>query len=233
MPIDDGQSGTFKKISQDKIQRYRLVNLMWPLQSVAITSPFGFRNGERHEGLDLRAPSGTPVYAAHAGVVLYSGNGISGYGNMVIVKHSSGLATVYAHHSKNLVHRGMRVEQGDRIAYSGSTGHSSGPHLHFEVRDGSDPFDPRLILPSTNAQERRALLARAPSAKPSESKSRTSRVHVASTQPRSQHHRIARRHDSSARPTSSKKHALTRSEIREVAKRRALERVKLAQRRSI
>lgn len=244
MPVDDGKSGAFTKVSSEKISRYRLLHLSWPLDSVAVTSRFGFRNGDRHEGIDLRARAGTPVYAAHPGVVLYSGNGISGYGNMVILKHASGLATVYAHHSKNLVTRGMHIEQGDRIAYSGSTGHSSGPHLHFEVRDGSDPFDPNLILPSPNSERHRPVMLakkhdadirryrskRAVAAQEKQARTETPRSVQSS---RTSHRRVSAVRHASVKPAKHTKKLLTRTEIREAAKRRALARVKLAQRQSI
>ena len=109
-------------------------NWNWPLQKIQITSQFGKRGDEFHEGIDLRAHKGTPVLAVSDGTVLYAGHKIRGYGKMVILKHASGLVTVYAHDSKLLVRRGDRVKKGRKIALSGNTGHSHGPHLHFEVR---------------------------------------------------------------------------------------------------
>ncbi len=124
----------------------RSLQLSWPLQNVHITSKFGMRKGDPHEGVDLRAARGTPVHAAHEGMVLYSGSGIRGYGKMVVIKHQSGLSTVYAHNSQLLVKKGQRVRRGQRVALSGSTGRSTGPHLHFEVRAGYRAVDPvRLI----------------------------------------------------------------------------------------
>lgn len=128
---------------------------MWPLESVTITSPFGGRSRGNHEGIDLRARVGTPVLAAAPGRVIYSGSRISGYGNMVILKHRSGLVTVYAHHKKNLVSKGESVDQGQKIALSGNTGRSTGPHLHFEIRKGDHPLDPQAVMPS-----RRTLASR-------------------------------------------------------------------------
>lgn len=123
------------------------IGLHWPLRSVQITSPFGQRGREFHEGLDLRAASGTPVYAAHGGQVLYADSRLKGYGHMIVLKHSSGLATIYAHNSKLVVHKGQWVPQGALIAYSGNTGHSTGPHLHFEVREGISAVNPLKLLP--------------------------------------------------------------------------------------
>lgn len=118
----------------------------WPLRDVKITSPFGKRGREFHEGLDLRAPDGTPVYAAQSGVVLYAESRIRGYGQMVVIRHPGMIATIYAHNSKVLVKRGQRVKQGEQIAISGSTGHVRGPHVHFEIRKGVAAVNPMKFL---------------------------------------------------------------------------------------
>jgi murein DD-endopeptidase MepM/ murein hydrolase activator NlpD len=123
------------------------VTMSWPLKEVQITSPYGQRGNEFHEGVDLRAAVGTPVYAAHAGHVLYAGGKLHGYGNMIVIKHSSGIATIYAHNSKLVVRQGQWVRQGTLIAYTGNTGHSHGPHLHFEIRDGVQAVNPMKLLP--------------------------------------------------------------------------------------
>jgi murein DD-endopeptidase MepM/ murein hydrolase activator NlpD len=98
-----------------------------------------------HEGIDIAVPTGTPVWAAAAGTVIYSG-WLGGYGNLVVVDHGNGLATAYAHNSALLVAVGQVVAQGDTIALAGSTGHSSGPHVHFEVRVNGVAVDPLLYL---------------------------------------------------------------------------------------
>jgi hypothetical protein len=123
--------------------------LRWPLATAHITvgSPFGARDGRPHEGIDLPAPIGTPVFAAADGRVAYAGNGIRGYGNLVVVKHNGDLLTVYAHNSVLLVSEGQPVHAGDRIALVGQSGHATGPHLHFEVRRGQIPRDPMSYLP--------------------------------------------------------------------------------------
>lgn len=118
----------------------------WPLKDVEISSPYGERGRKFHQGTDLRAPLGTPVHAAADGEVVYVGSKIRGYGRMVVVKHSGNFYTVYAHHSKNLVKMGEKVEMGQVIAKSGKSGHSSGPHLHFELRRGTQSFDPEYAL---------------------------------------------------------------------------------------
>ncbi len=121
----------------------------WPLTTVAVTigSPFGARWGKPHEGIDLPAPVGTPVFAAADGRVVYAGHGVRGYGNMVVLKHAGDLLTVYAHNSALLVAQGQPVRAGDRIALVGQSGHATGPHLHFEVRSGQIPRDPMNYLP--------------------------------------------------------------------------------------
>jgi murein DD-endopeptidase MepM/ murein hydrolase activator NlpD len=112
-----------------------------------VGSSFGARDGRRHEGIDLPAPTGTPVYAAADGHVAYAGNGVRGYGNMVVLRHAGDLLTVYAHNAVLLVSQGAPVRAGDRIALVGQSGHATGPHLHFEVRAGQIPEDPMPLLP--------------------------------------------------------------------------------------
>jgi murein DD-endopeptidase MepM/ murein hydrolase activator NlpD len=119
----------------------------WPLKHIEVTSPYGRRGREFHEGVDLRAKVGTPVYAAGNGVVLYAASRIRGYGRMVVIRHDSGLSTVYAHNSRLLVKQGQKVRQGQLVAYSGNTGHTRGPHLHFEVRNGLSPLNPLDMMP--------------------------------------------------------------------------------------
>lgn len=120
----------------------------WPLGSPRVTSGFGVRGAGPHEGIDLGAPEETPVFAAGVGDVIYAGDGIKGYGNLVVIQHSDGLLTVYAHNAKLLVKVGDRVGAGQSIALVGQTGHATAPHLHFEVRDGQIPRDPMRYLPS-------------------------------------------------------------------------------------
>ena len=123
--------------------------LRWPLATgrIIVGSPFGTREGRPHEGIDLPAPVGTPVFAAADGRVVYAGNGIRGYGNLVVVRHAGDLLTVYAHNSVLLVAQGQPVRAGDRIALVGQSGHATGPHLHFEVRARQVPRNPIGFLP--------------------------------------------------------------------------------------
>lgn len=126
-----------------KIEKGRFV---WPVNGKLI-SDFGTRNGERHAGIDIKSDEGTPVKAADSGKVIYSGNGLSGYGNLIIIKHEGPFFTVYAHNRKNLVSEGSLVNQGDVIAHVGSTGRATTPHLHFEIRKNKVSVDPTLYLP--------------------------------------------------------------------------------------
>ena len=114
--------------------------LVWPVNA-GITSPFGWRWGRMHEGLDLGAPYGAPIAAAAPGTVIYAG-WLGGYGNLVVIDHGGGVATAYGHQSRISVSVGQQVAQGETIGYVGSTGHSTGPHLHFEVRVNGQPVDP-------------------------------------------------------------------------------------------
>jgi murein DD-endopeptidase MepM/ murein hydrolase activator NlpD len=122
--------------------------LRWPVAVPRLTSPFGTRWGKEHEGIDMAAPIGTPVYAAAAGNVIYAGDQVRGYGNMVVIRHSGNLVTVYAHNSLLLVHIGDQVSVGREIARVGDTGRATAPHLHFEVRRNEIPQDPMQFLPA-------------------------------------------------------------------------------------
>ena len=114
--------------------------LIWPV-SGPVTSPFGYRWGRLHAGIDIAVPIGTPIHAAASGTVALAG-WVDGYGNYTCIDHGGGLATCYAHQSSLAVSVGTHVTQGQVIGYSGNTGHSTGPHLHFEVRINGTPVDP-------------------------------------------------------------------------------------------
>jgi murein DD-endopeptidase MepM/ murein hydrolase activator NlpD len=119
----------------------------WPLMGRQ-TSLFGPRGRRHHDGVDIAAPTGTPVRAAAQGRVAYSGAGMKGYGKVVVVKHASDLSTVYAHNSSLLVKMGDNVKRGQVIARVGSSGWATGPHLHFEVRRRGVPENPNEYLPA-------------------------------------------------------------------------------------
>ena len=118
----------------------------WPVQQGVVSSGFGIRNGAMHDGVDIAAPAGTPVYAADSGVVIFSGT-LHGYGNTVIIRHDDGYATVYGHHERNLVSEGARVSRGQEIGEIGRSGHTTGANLHFEVRRDNVARDPLAYLP--------------------------------------------------------------------------------------
>jgi len=114
--------------------------LIWPVNG-PVVSPFGWRWGRMHEGIDIGVGYGTPIHAAASGTVVYSG-WMSGYGNFVIIDHGGGMATAYGHQSSIAAGNGQSVSQGQVIGYVGCTGHCFGPHLHFEVRINGSPVDP-------------------------------------------------------------------------------------------
>lgn len=125
--------------------------LGWPVLKGTVVSSFGPRGDSFHDGIDIACPIGTPVYAGHGGRVIYADGGLGGYGKLVIIRHKSGFTTVYAHNNRLRVSEGDEIKKGDRIADSGNTGHSTGPHLHFEVRvkDGNGRYvavDPLPLL---------------------------------------------------------------------------------------
>lgn len=136
-----------------------------PIQGI-ITSQTGFRTDpfdgklKHHNGLDIAAPSGTPVKPVAPGTVIFSG-WKGGYGNTVILEHNDGMKTVYAHHSGNNVSVGTAVDTNTVIALSGSTGRSTGPHLHFEAWQG-DTNITQEFMPASHPGEHPATLANAP-----------------------------------------------------------------------
>jgi len=119
--------------------------MQWPVKG-SVTSVFGMRWGRMHTGIDIAAPNGTPIYAAKGGTVIMAGfNG--GYGNCVIIDHGGGLSTLYAHQSRIAVGDGAVLKAGDRVGSVGSTGNSTGNHLHFETRVGGAAQNPMRYLP--------------------------------------------------------------------------------------
>jgi murein DD-endopeptidase MepM/ murein hydrolase activator NlpD len=118
----------------------------WPVRGRVIAG-FGPKpNGLQNDGINLAVPEGTPVKAADDGVVAYAGNELKGYGNLVLVRHSNGFVTAYAHTSEIMVKRGDAVKRGQVIAKSGQTGNVASPQLHFEIRKGATPVDPSQYL---------------------------------------------------------------------------------------
>lgn len=121
------------------------VALVWPLKGTVLSN-FGIRGKGKHDGLDIGAPDGTDITAAADGTVIFSGWGPSGYGNIVVVRHTETVVTVYAHNKENAVERGAAVKQGMKIATVGSSGRATTAHCHFEVRVNRIPYDPLAYL---------------------------------------------------------------------------------------
>jgi murein DD-endopeptidase MepM/ murein hydrolase activator NlpD len=124
----------------------KLDSFRWPVRGRVIAG-FGPKpNGLQNDGINLAVPEGTPIKAAEDGVVAYAGNELKGYGNLVLLRHSNGFVTAYAHASEILVKKGDVIKRGQTIAKSGQTGSVTAPQLHFEIRKGSTPVDPAQYL---------------------------------------------------------------------------------------
>jgi murein DD-endopeptidase MepM/ murein hydrolase activator NlpD len=123
-----------------------LPTFRWPVRGRVITAYGAKTNGKANDGINLAVPEGTPVKAAEDGVVAYAGNELKGYGNLVLVRHSNGYVTAYAHASEVMVKRGETIKRGQVIAKSGQSGEVGSPQLHFEIRKGSAPVDPLQFL---------------------------------------------------------------------------------------
>ncbi len=118
----------------------------WPVRG-RIISGFGPKpGGQQNEGINVSVPEGTSVKAAEDGVVAYAGNELKGYGNLVLIKHTDGWVTAYAHNSEIDVKKGETVKRGQTIAKAGQTGSVTSPQVHFEIRKGSQPVDPSSHL---------------------------------------------------------------------------------------
>ncbi|MBU2512497.1 peptidoglycan DD-metalloendopeptidase family protein [bacterium] len=138
---------TSPKTAPQTIQKQPVVKakFSWPSQGT-ISSGFGIRHGKMHEGLDITKDKGRSIRAAADGVVVFSGNK-NGYGKTIIIDHGGGFQTLYAHNSKIYVQKNKRVKTGAIISQMGSSGQSSGIHLHFEVRYRGKPQNPLRYLP--------------------------------------------------------------------------------------
>ena len=119
---------------------------LWPV-SGRLVGRFGEKpNGQRNDGINIAAPAGTPVRASESGIVVYAGNQIAGFGNMLILRHAGGFITTYAHNQRLEVGVGDRVRRGQVIAEVGATGTVLTSQLHFELREGTRPIDPQAHL---------------------------------------------------------------------------------------
>lgn len=152
-PMDEREVfKVFKKLSgaENRLPPHALARYAgsydWPLRAGIVSSEYGFRRSRMHHGIDIAADLRQPVLASADGVVIFAGQ-MSGYGNVIIIQHDQQTVTLYAHNLVNHVGRGQSVRAGDAIALLGSTGRSTGPHVHFEIRTGGRSSDPRRILP--------------------------------------------------------------------------------------
>lgn len=130
------------------VKRNGALAFRWPVRGRVIANFGAKTNGQQNDGIDLAVPEGTAVRAAEDGVVAYAGNELKGYGNLVLIRHSNGFVTAYAHASEIMVKRNDQVRRGQIIAKSGQTGTVASPQLHFEIRKGSSPVDPMQHLPT-------------------------------------------------------------------------------------
>ena len=120
----------------------------WPVYSGVVSSGFGIRHGTMHDGVDIAAPVGTSVHAADAGTVVFAGR-LHGYGNTVIIRHDDNFVTVYGHDEHNFVVEGQRVAAGQTIGEIGTSGRTTGPNLHFEIRYDNLAYNPLAYLRPT------------------------------------------------------------------------------------
>jgi murein DD-endopeptidase MepM/ murein hydrolase activator NlpD len=127
------------------------VRFVWPVQGRIISDYGTTANGQRNDGINIATQYGQPIRAAAGGTVTYAGNELKGYGNLVLIKHDDGYVTAYAHAQKLTVQRGARVGAGDVIGYAGDTGDVTSPQLHFEIRHGVKPVNPRPLLLASNS----------------------------------------------------------------------------------
>jgi murein DD-endopeptidase MepM/ murein hydrolase activator NlpD len=132
---------------------------MWPVRGHILENYGNARDGTHNDGINIAAPRGAAVQATDSGVVAYAGNELRGYGNLILIKHSNGWISAYAHCDLILVKKGEKVARGQTIARVGSTGSVAQPQLHFELRRGDKPVNPREYLaplPTAAGREARA-----------------------------------------------------------------------------
>ncbi len=121
----------------------------WPVRGQLIAGFGAKADGQRNDGIDIAVPENTPIKAADDGVVIYSGNQLKAFGNLVLVRHNNNYVTAYAHAKELRVKQGDQIKAGEIIATSGQTGNAGAPELHFEIRQGSTPLDPTRLLHGT------------------------------------------------------------------------------------
>lgn len=140
------QRTTGKSASYGTPVKKRSSKFAWPVRGTVI-SKFGvIAKGRNNDGINIKAPLGAAVKAADAGTIAYAGNELKGFGNLILIKHSGGWITAYAHNDRLLVRKGQKVRKGEKIATVGSTGGVSSPQLHFEIRAGKKAVNPLSYL---------------------------------------------------------------------------------------
>ena len=122
--------------------------MVWPVQG-PVLSPFGLKgSGLNNDGINIGAPKGAPIVASAGGIVVYAGNEMKGFGNLILIRHEEGWVTAYAHLDRMLVSKDAVVAQGDMIGTVGKTGNVASPQLHFETRLKDKPVDPATVIKS-------------------------------------------------------------------------------------
>lgn len=125
----------------------RKTKFMWPVNGTVVSGFGNLGSGRKNDGINIKAALGTAVKAADSGTVAYAGNELKGFGNLILIKHSDGWITAYAHCDRLFVKKGQKVARGEKIATVGSSGSVTTPQLHFEVRAGKKAVNPRSYLP--------------------------------------------------------------------------------------
>jgi murein DD-endopeptidase MepM/ murein hydrolase activator NlpD len=125
----------------------RKTKFMWPVNGTVVSGFGNLGSGRKNDGINIKAALGTAVKAADSGTVAYAGNELKGFGNLILIKHSDGWITAYAHCDRLFVKKGQKVARGEKIATVGSSGSVTTPQLHFEVRAGKKAVNPRAYLP--------------------------------------------------------------------------------------
>ncbi len=139
-------SSNQKKVSLPKPAPLSKGKFSWPVKGKIISSYGPHGKGKFNDGINIAAQKGQTVVAAQNGVVAYAGNGLKGFGNLLLIKHDKGWVTAYAHNEKLLVSKGQKVTKGQAVAQTGSTGNVNTPQLHFEIRRGVKSLDPKKYL---------------------------------------------------------------------------------------
>ena len=140
-------SAAKKKTTRTTTVKKRTSKFAWPVQGKVVSNFGPIAKGRNNDGINIKAPLGTPVKAADAGTVAYAGNELKGFGNLILVRHNDGWITAYAHNDRLLVKKGQKVRRGEKIATVGATGGVNSPQLHFEIRAGKKAVNPVAYLP--------------------------------------------------------------------------------------